>query len=179
MEEASTSASATMTTQTIKEVGVTETAIEEEGDAAYKLAIAELRELFSLVAKDLSYISTHELAELMKTVGMPQTEDELKESIREVDVDGNGIIDFDEFVGVMTRKVNSVHGAETVKHAFAVFRQAEIPAGKVRVADIQNALMLYGTVKCTASEASQLVSTLGLAPTQLLDYIDFVNYLLK
>lgn len=151
----------------------------EDSDSAYKLAIQELHELFSLVAKDLSYISTNELSELMKTVGMPQTESQLREIIREVDVDGNGIIDFDEFVGVMTRKVNSVHGPEEVKHAFSVFRQAGTPVGKVRVSDIQSALMLFGTVKCTASEATQLVSTLGLAPTQMLDFCDFVNYLLK
>ena len=39
----------------------------------------------------------------MRTLGQNPTEAELNDMIKEVDIDGNGEIDFDEFVGLMVK----------------------------------------------------------------------------
>jgi calmodulin len=64
----------------------------------------EFKEAFSLFDKDGDgTISTKELGQVMRTLGQNPTEAELNHMIKEVDVDGNGEIDFDEFVGLMKK----------------------------------------------------------------------------
>jgi calmodulin len=48
-----------------------------------------------------------------------------------IDSSGDGQIDFEEFVEVMSRKVNATYSAEQVKGAFRVF-EGNSPAGCVR-----------------------------------------------
>lgn len=50
-------------------------------------------------------ITTKELGTVMRSLGQNPTEAELKEMIREVDADGNGTIDFPEFLSLMARKM--------------------------------------------------------------------------
>jgi Ca2+-binding EF-hand superfamily protein len=49
------------------------------------------------------YIHAHEFAETAHSMGIQINEDELKRTIHEVDTDGNGTIDFNEFCVVMKR----------------------------------------------------------------------------
>jgi Ca2+-binding EF-hand superfamily protein len=46
-------------------------------------------------------ISTEELGEMFKTLGYETSVEELTQLIRLVDADGNGALDFDEFVSLM------------------------------------------------------------------------------
>ena len=48
-------------------------------------------------------ISPQELGSLMETLGLKPNQEELDAMIREIDEDGNGEIEFDEFVQVRTR----------------------------------------------------------------------------
>jgi Ca2+-binding EF-hand superfamily protein len=47
-------------------------------------------------------ISPQELGSLMETLGLKPNQEELDAMIREIDEDGNGEIEFDEFVQVLT-----------------------------------------------------------------------------
>jgi calmodulin len=49
----------------------------------------------------------------------------------QIDADGSGEIDFEEFVTVMSRKVNATYTADQVKSAFKVF-EGSAPSGYVR-----------------------------------------------
>ena len=61
--------------------------------------LAEFREIFKLVDRDGSgTITKEELAELMETLGIDATQEEVDMMISEIDTDDNGSIDFDEFV---------------------------------------------------------------------------------
>jgi Ca2+-binding EF-hand superfamily protein len=48
-------------------------------------------------------ISPQELGSLMETLGLKPNQEELDAMIREIDEDGNGEIEFDEFVQVRSR----------------------------------------------------------------------------
>ncbi|EPS64880.1 hypothetical protein M569_09899 [Genlisea aurea] len=69
----------------------------------------ELREAFSVFDRDQDgYISTFELMNVMMNLGERLTEEEAEEMIREADVDGNGSLDYDEFVRIMSLSYSSL-----------------------------------------------------------------------
>merc|ERR1711879_1061613 len=100
---------------------------------------------------------TEELGNLMQTLRIHTTQEELKMMVSEIDENGNGEIDFDEFVQVMCRKVNTEYSAEEVRKAFKVFA-GNAPEGYIRVKDLERALQVYGREKLTAEEAKNLVA---------------------
>ena len=58
----------------------------------------EFKEVFSMFDKDGDgTVSTKELGVVMRALGQNPTEKEIEEMVLEVDKDGNGEIDFDEF----------------------------------------------------------------------------------
>ena len=50
-------------------------------------------------------ISLEELAAVTRSLGLEPTDQELSDMMREVDTDGNGIIDFQEFLSLIARKM--------------------------------------------------------------------------
>ena len=70
------------------------------------------KEAFNLIDKDgYSCITTKELGTIMKLLGQNRTEVELQDMINELEVEGNGTIDFPEFLNLLTRKMNTQRGA--------------------------------------------------------------------
>ena len=68
--------------------------------------IAEFKEAFTIFDTDGdNTISTKELGRVMKSLGQSPSEAELRELIQEYDIDGNGTLDFPEFLELMARKV--------------------------------------------------------------------------
>lgn len=66
-------------------------------------------------------ITADELGTVMKNLGQNPTDAELQDMMNEVDGDGNGAIDFREFLVVMETKVKDSDHAEEIKAAFKVF----------------------------------------------------------
>lgn len=86
------------------------------------MQIAEFKEAFSLFDKDGDgTITTKELGTVMRSLGQNPTEAELQDMVNEVDADGNGTIDFPEFLTMMARKMKDTDSAEEIKEAFKVF----------------------------------------------------------
>ena len=82
--------------------------------------IAEFKEAFSLFDKDGDgTITTKELGTVMRSLGQNPTEAELQDMVNEVD--GNGTIDFPEFLTMMARKMKDTDSEEELKEAFKVF----------------------------------------------------------
>ena len=50
-------------------------------------------------------ITTKELGTVMRSLGQNPTEAELQDMVNEVDADGNGTIDFPEFLNLMAKKM--------------------------------------------------------------------------
>ncbi|KAF5185727.1 Calmodulin [Thalictrum thalictroides] len=66
----------------------------------------ELKEAFRVFDKDQNgFISAAELRHVMTNLGEKLTDEEVDEMIREADVDGDGQINYEEFVKVMMAKL--------------------------------------------------------------------------
>ena len=75
-------------------------------DQLTKEQIAEFKMVFSLFDKDGDgSITTNELGTVLRLLGQNPTEVELEDLINEVDANGNGTIDFPEFLTMMARKM--------------------------------------------------------------------------
>jgi len=84
--------------------------------------IAEFREAFSLFDKDGDgTITKYELGVVMKSLGQDLTESQLQDMINEVDENGNGTIDFPEFLTMMERKMKTDENDEEIREAFQMF----------------------------------------------------------
>uniref|UniRef100_A0A452FKH5 EF-hand calcium-binding domain-containing protein 11 n=1 Tax=Capra hircus TaxID=9925 RepID=A0A452FKH5_CAPHI len=65
----------------------------------------EIREAFRVFDKDGNgYISAPELRHVMTNLGEKLTDGEVEEMIREADIDGDGEVNYEEFVQMMTAK---------------------------------------------------------------------------
>ena len=94
--------------------------------------------------------------------------------VDEIDADGNGEIDFDEFVTVMSRKVNTSYTPAQVKAAFKVFER-DCPNGFVSMAALEQALTTYGSEKLSLSDAQELLSQIEPDENGQINYVEFVN----
>ncbi len=74
---------------------------------------------------------------MMRSLGQNPTEAELQDMINEVDADGNGTIDFPEFLNLMARKMKVGDGSccecsvrlEAERHSFGVAGVCCVPVG--------------------------------------------------
>merc|ERR1712159_218693 len=81
--------------------------------------IDEIREAFSLFDGDASgAIDVREPKAAMRALGFEVKNDELKKMITDIDNDGNGTIEFGEFLGMMTAKMGEKDSREDIEKVF-------------------------------------------------------------
>ncbi|XP_076321606.1 uncharacterized protein LOC143231022 isoform X2 [Tachypleus tridentatus] len=84
--------------------------------------IAEFREAYMLFDKDSDgRITATELGVVMRSLGQKPTEKDLCNMVEMVDQDGNGTIEFNEFLFMMSKKMKESDREEELREAFRVF----------------------------------------------------------
>jgi len=84
--------------------------------------VAEFRTAFSLFDKDGDgTITAKELGIVMRSLGQNPTEPELNDMMDEVDTDGNGFIDFHEFLVLMAKKMKESESDQELFEVFLAF----------------------------------------------------------
>merc|ERR1712170_82799 len=82
----------------------------------------EIREAFSLFDSDASgMIDVRELKAAMRALGFEVKNEELKKMVTDVDNDGNGTIEFAEFLMMMTAKMGEKDTREDIEKVFKLF----------------------------------------------------------
>ncbi|KAK2143764.1 hypothetical protein LSH36_814g00010 [Paralvinella palmiformis] len=106
--------------------------------------IEELRSIFMLFDQNGDEtITIKELGTVMRAMGQYPTEAELRAIISEIDADGNGIIEFHEFVDLMSRRPWGVQGsADELRSAFSVFDHES--TGKLSMAELRRTMNTMG-----------------------------------
>jgi len=117
--------------------------------------IAEFKEAFSLFDKDNDgTISSKELGTVMRSMGGNPTEQELQDMINDVDADGNGSIDFNEFLTMMSHKVPDQKENEEIREAFNLFDKDG--NGQITTQELKQVMATLGE-KMTDEEIEEMV----------------------
>ena len=84
--------------------------------------IAEFKEAFALFDKDGDgTITLPELRTVFSSLGQNPTDQELQDLINEVDDDGNGEIEFEEFLVLMANNMKDIDEEMEIQNGFKVF----------------------------------------------------------
>merc|ERR1711964_6134 len=82
----------------------------------------EIREAFSLFDADASgAIDVRELKAAMRALGFEVKNEELKKMVTDIDNDGNGTVEFVEFLAMMTGKMGEKDTREDIEKVFKLF----------------------------------------------------------
>ncbi|KAL5248187.1 hypothetical protein ACHWQZ_G017385 [Mnemiopsis leidyi] len=133
--------------------------------------IAEFREAFSLFDKDGDgTITTTELGTVMKSLGQSPCESDLQDMINEVDADGNGTIDFKEFLEMMTKHMKEADCDQELREAFKVFdRNGD---GKITADELKTVMHNLGET-LTDEEIDQMIEEADTNKDGYVDYEEF------
>ncbi|KAH7516282.1 probable calcium-binding protein CML25 [Ziziphus jujuba] len=118
--------------------------------------IAELEEVFKKFdVNGDGKISSSELGSIMGSLGQHATDDELRKMIKEVDSDGDGFIDLNEFIELNTKGVDSKEALENLKDAFSVY---DIDGnGSISAEELHKVLRSLGD-ECSIAECRKMIS---------------------
>ena len=105
--------------------------------------VAEMKEVFNIFDVDGdNTISTKELGKVMNSLGQHPNEAELRELIQEYDNDGNGTLDFPEFLELMAKKLKQIDTEEELVEAFKIFDRDQ--DGLLTKSDLKNIFKILG-----------------------------------
>jgi calmodulin len=132
------------------------------------------KEAFNVFDKNgTGTISTKELGVIMRTLKQNPTEEELAELIAEVDQDGNGEIDFNEFLLMMAKRTKDSDMLDKALEAFRVFDRQN--KGFLSVNELRNILQNVGE-KLSPAEVEELLADIEeVNGGNELDYKSFLS----
>eukprot|EP00179_Madagascaria_erythrocladioides_P003260 CAMPEP_0198310662 /NCGR_PEP_ID=MMETSP1450-20131203/2658_1 /TAXON_ID=753684 ORGANISM="Madagascaria erythrocladiodes, Strain CCMP3234" /NCGR_SAMPLE_ID=MMETSP1450 /ASSEMBLY_ACC=CAM_ASM_001115 /LENGTH=150 /DNA_ID=CAMNT_0044013505 /DNA_START=104 /DNA_END=556 /DNA_ORIENTATION=+ len=137
--------------------------------------IKEFREAFALFDKNKDgSISAQELGVVMRSMGQSPTDAELQQMIAEVDADGNGTIDFAEFVTLMARKMKNSDKDAEIREAFNVFDKNG--DGKISADELRQIMAKLGE-NLSDEEVNQMIREADTNNDGVIDYEEFVRML--
>ena len=138
--------------------------------------INEYKEAFDMFDKDGSgTISVIEIVKIMKNFGYPIKKAEAQQMIADIDDNGDGELDFEEFVTLMEKQTNYVDESEEelVLRAFKSFDKDH--DGKITNYEFKYILTQMGD-KFSDEEFKQLFDECNLDINGTLVYQDFINF---
>lgn len=135
--------------------------------------IEEVKEAFAIFDKNGDgTITTKDLITVMRSLGKNPTEDEIDDMIREVDTDGNGVIDFIEFLEMMAKMSTDVD--ETIKEAFYIFDTDG--SGAISSEEFRKVMMTLGA-QMTDEEVTEIIEEVDVDGDGQINLEEFVNML--
>lgn len=137
--------------------------------------VAEFKEAFMLFDKDEDgMITTAELGVVMRSLGQRPTETELRDMVSAVDSDGNGTIEFNEFLQMMSKKMNETDNDDELKEAFKVFdKNAD---GYISSSELKHVMTSLGE-KLTDEEVNDMIKEADADGDGQVNYDEFVSIL--
>lgn len=133
--------------------------------------ISELREAFEIFDRDQDgYITIKELADIMRNLGQPPSESEVQDMIAEVDIDGNGNINFQEYLSLMARRMRD---GDLEKEMQQVFRLFDRDGNGLIGASELKALMIGIGEKITDEEVEDMIREADKDGDRFISYQEF------
>jgi len=138
--------------------------------------VAEAKEAFSLFDKDGDgTITTKELGTVLRALGQNPTEAELSDMINEVDADGNGTVDFPEFLSLTSRRMKDTDTEEELIEAFKAFDRDG--SGFISSAELRHVMSNLGE-KITDEEMDEMLREADVGGDGPICYEEFVRMMM-
>jgi calmodulin len=136
----------------------------------------EFQDIFDQYDKDKDgKISGRELANVMFSMGLSPTDDEINAMIKEVDLNNDGKIDLDEFITLMTKTTPDTQTEDEVINAFRVFdKQGN---GLIPSDELKHIMMTIGD-KMTEEEATEMINEADIDEDGMINYEEFVRMMM-
>ncbi|KAL3634483.1 Calmodulin-3 [Castilleja foliolosa] len=135
--------------------------------------IVQFQEAFSLFDKDGDgCITIEELGRVIRSLDQNPSEEELQDMINEVDSDGNGTIEFAEFLNLMANKIKESDAEEELKEAFKVFDKDQ--NGYISATELRHVMIHLGE-KLTDEEVAHMISEADLDGDGQINFDEFVR----
>ena len=112
----------------------------------------------------------------MKSLGQKPTNAELETMVREIDADGNGEIDFPEFLTMMLRKMNEGNPEKELMDVFMVFDKDG--SGTISAEELRAAMKVIGE-KLTDDEIEDAIKLADSGGDGEVDYDEFIQFVLS
>jgi len=139
--------------------------------------VKEFKDAFAIFDKDGGgSITTQELGDVMKSLGQKPTNAELDTMVREIDADGNGEIDFPEFLTMMLRKMNEGNPEKELMDVFMVFDKDG--SGTISAEELRAAMKVIGE-KLTDDEIEDALKLADSGGDGEIDYDEFIQFVLS
>ena len=136
--------------------------------------IEDVKEAFAIYDKHgTGKIPTSCLVTILRSLGMNPTEDQVEDLTMEVDSDGNGFIDFIEFLQMM--KKMWAHVDDTLREAFEIFDTDG--SGTIDAGEIRGAVLTLGEETFSEDDIDALVAGLDVDGDGQIDLEEFVKVL--
>ncbi|XP_011257079.1 calmodulin-beta isoform X1 [Camponotus floridanus] len=137
--------------------------------------VAEFKEAFMLFDKDEDgTITMAELGVVMRSLGQRPSETELRDMVNEVDQDGNGTIEFNEFLQMMSKKMKGADGEDELREAFRVFDKNN--DGLISSKELRHVMTNLGE-KLSEEEVDDMIKEADLDGDGMVNYEEFVTIL--
>ncbi|CAL9125641.1 calmodulin-like protein 8 [Musa acuminata AAA Group] len=118
-------------------------------------------------------ITFEELSTVIKSLGLKPNEGEVHKMISEIDANGNGTIEFHEFLNLMASKLNKgIDSEDELKEAFKVFDKDQ--NGFISATELRNVMISLGE-KLTDEEVAQMIREADLDGDGQVNFEEFVK----
>ena len=139
--------------------------------------IEEFKEAFDLFDRNGDgTIDTEEIGIILRSLGQNPTEKELLDMINEADADGNGTIDFREYLNMMAKKTNPQDIEDGLREAFRVFDKDG--NGLISAAELRYAMTNFGE-KITEEEVEEMMKEADKDGDGFISYEELVVMMLS
>ncbi|XP_022081065.1 calmodulin-like [Acanthaster planci] len=139
--------------------------------------VAEIREAFKRFdTNGDNTIDSKELATVMKSLGHNPTEAQLQATMQEVDLDGNGRIEFSEFRKMMARRMRLKSTEQKIRDAFNVFDKNG--DGYISAEELNEVMLNLGE-KLTEAEINAMIQEVDTDADGKVNYNEFIKVLTK
>merc|ERR1711988_1807694 len=133
--------------------------------------IAEYKEAFAMFDKTKDgTIEAAELASVIRTLGQDVTDGEVQEMLKEVDIDGNGSVDFPEFLQMMINKNKTADPEAELTEAFKTFDKDE--SGFIDAKELGSVMASLGE-KMTDEEVAEMIKEADLDADGVISFAEF------
>lgn len=110
---------------------------------------------------------------MLKALGQNPSKNELSDMINEVDVDGNGTVEFAEFVILMTNKVKEMTKEEEISEAFNVLDKEK--DNHISVKELKYFMRKVAHIKLSSEEAEAMIEFADSDEDGLVSFDDFLQ----